>query len=123
MHDPKLGVWWEKTAHRAITTTLYNSMGQVISQNQRQFEWDPWGRLLKVIDPTFTWQASYDALGRRLQTRHAKGWGFAHTTTSLYDPEEEFQEIGVKTGNKTFWKIYGPSSCDAVSDVTGATVA
>jgi hypothetical protein len=29
-----------------------------------------WGRLLKVTDKAFTWEASYDALGRRLQTRY-----------------------------------------------------
>jgi RHS repeat-associated protein len=43
-------------------------------------------------------------------------------TNSLYDPEEEFQEIGVQIGEKTFWKIYGPDACDAISDETGASV-
>ena len=28
-------------------------------------------------------------------------------TTALIDPEHEFQEIGVKYNNQTFWKLYG----------------
>ena len=101
--------------------TSYDSMGQVVSQGQRQFEWDPWGRLLKVTDPTMTWEASYDALGRRLQTRYTPESHETLTTTSFYDPEEEFQEIGIQLGNKTYWKLYGPDSCDALIDETGAT--
>ncbi len=101
--------------------TNYDSMGQVVSQGQRQFEWDPWGRLLKVTDPTMTWEASYDALGRRLQTRLTPANSSTITTTSLYDPEEEFQEIGIQIGNKTYWKLYGPDSCDALIDETGAS--
>ena len=102
--------------------TDYNPMGQVISHNQKQFEWDPWGRLFKVTDPSFTWEASYDALGRRLQTHYKEGWSSTITTTSFYDPEEEFQEIGIQFGNKTFWKVYGPDSCEAITDETGASV-
>lgn len=97
-------------------TTTYNSMGQVTLHNQKQLEWDPWGRLLKVTDKAFTWEASYDALGRRLQTRYTLGQNSTRITTSFYDPEEEFQEIGIKWEDKTFWKIYGPNSCDAISD-------
>ena len=93
-------------------------MGEVISQGQREFEWDPWGRLLKVTDPTFTWEASYDALGRRLETRHTPTNSSTVRTTNLYDPEEEFQEIGVKQGEKTYWKLYGPNSLDAILDET-----
>jgi len=108
----------DNTSH----TTDYNPMGQVISHDQKQLEWDPWGRLVKVTDPSFTWKASYDALGRRLQTRYTTGWNSTLTTTSFYDPEEEFQEIGVQFGGKTFWKLYGPDSCDALTDETGACV-
>lgn len=102
--------------------TSYDSMGQVVSQGQRQFEWDPWGRLLKVTDPSFTWEASYDAFGRRLQTRHTPVNSFCITSTSFFDPEKEFQEIGVQLGDKTYWKLYGPDSCDAIIDETGASV-
>jgi len=101
--------------------TDYNPMGQVITHNQRLLEWDPWGRLLKVTDPSFIWEASYDALGRRLQTRYTQS-NSTLTTNSFYDPEEEFQEIGVQCGDKTFWKVYGPDACDALTDETGASV-
>jgi RHS repeat-associated protein len=102
--------------------TAYNPMGEVTSHNQRQFEWDPWGRLLKVTDPSSTWEASYDPFGRRLQTRYAQGCNIPLTTTSFYDPEEEFQEIGVQVAGKPFWKIYGPDACDALIDETGASL-
>ena len=103
-------------------TTTYNPMGQVISQGSRQFEWDPWGRLLRVSDGAFIWEASYDAFGRRLQTRYTPSGSSTLTATSFYDPEEEFQEIGIQYGGKTFWKIYGPNACDALTDETGSTV-
>jgi RHS repeat-associated protein len=97
-------------------------MGEVITHGQKQLSWDPWGRLTKVTDPSYLWEASYDALGRRLQTRYTKSGEQTLITNSLYDPEEEFQEIGVQIGGKTFWKIYGPDACDAISDETGASV-
>jgi RHS repeat-associated protein len=102
-------------------TTTYNSMGQTTTQGQKHFEWDPWGRLLKVTDPQTTWEASYDALGRRLQTRYTAS-NKTQTTTSLYDPEEEFQEIGIQIDDKIFWKLYGPTTCDAIIDETGGAV-
>ena len=45
-------------------------MGEVITHGQRQLTWDPWGKLVKVTDSSFSWEASYDAFGRRLQTRY-----------------------------------------------------
>jgi RHS repeat-associated protein len=110
---------FEKTS----LSTGYNAMGEAITHGQKQLSWDPWGRLVKVNDPSFSWEASYDALGRRLQTRYTKSEEQTLVTNSLYDPEEEFQEIGVQTAGKTFWKIYGPDACDAISDETGASVA
>ncbi len=107
---------------QSLISTKYNSMGEIFLQGQKRFDWDPWGRLLKVTDGPMTWEASYDALGRRLQTRYKADQGSTLTTTSFYDPEEEFGELGVKYGNKTFWKFYGPNVCDAVSDGTGAVV-
>ncbi len=105
-----------------LIATRYNPMGEMFLQGQRRFDWDPWGRLIKITDANSTWEASYDALGRRLQTRYKADQGSTLTTTSFYDPEEEFGELGVKYGNKTFWKFYGPNVCDAVSDGTGAVV-
>jgi YD repeat-containing protein len=105
-----------------LLTTVYNPKGQVESRStpddQQLFTWDVWGQLTGITSTAFTWQASYDPLGRRIQTTYTTKEG-ASLLTSLYDPEEEFQEIGVKTNNKTYWKLYGPSSCDAVIDETG----
>ncbi len=106
----------------ASLQTIYDAMGQVIAQGTRQFEWDPWGRLLRVSDETFNWEASYDAFGRRLQTNYEPRGSLTVTATSLYDPEGEFREIGVKYGDRIFWKIYGPNSCDAMTDETGQSV-
>ncbi|MGE3556361.1 MAG: RHS repeat-associated core domain-containing protein [Candidatus Obscuribacterales bacterium] len=91
----------------------YDSAGQVISQGDRQVEWDPWGRLVKISGSDFTWEASYDAFGRRLETRASRG-GALETVVSCYDPEEEFQEIGVTTDKGTSWRLHGPVTCDAL---------
>ncbi len=99
----------------------YDPLGQEIVHDQKRLDWDPWGRLIKVTDNTSTWEACYDALGRRLQTRYTKDRATT-LITSFYDPEEEFQEIGFKQSGQTFWKIYGPDSCDALVDDTGASV-
>lgn len=104
-------------------STGYNAIGEVITHGQKQLSWDPWGRLTRVTDSAFSWEASYDALGRRLQTRYKKSGEQTLITNSLYDPEEEFQEIGVQIAGKTFWKIYGPEACDAIIDQTGASVS
>jgi len=100
----------------------YNEMGEVISHEQKQLFWDPWGRLTKVIDPYFSWEASYDVFGRRLQTRFTKEGEQTRVINSIYDPNEEFQEIGVQIGKKTFWKFYGPDACDSISDETGTSL-
>src|SRR5581483_3789004 len=100
----------------------YNPMGEAISHGQKQLSWDPWGRLIQVTDASFSWEASYDALGRRLQTRYTTSGEQTLVTNSFYDPAEEFQEIGVQVAEKIFWKIYGPNTCDAISDETGASV-
>ena len=99
-------------------TTTYDAQGQTVTQNNRHHEYDPWGNLIKVTDPKLTWKASYDALNRRLRTSSNK----SPTTISLYDPEHEFQEIGIQTDQATYWKLYGPNSCDAIIDNAGNTV-
>ncbi|MEI8125256.1 MAG: RHS repeat-associated core domain-containing protein [Parachlamydiaceae bacterium] len=107
----------------------YDLMGQVTVRGKDRLVWDVWGRLVEVSNETYTWTASYDAFGRRLQTSYTsliKGYlwnskGKSTITTSLYDPEEEFLEIGVISAGKTFWKLYGNSSCDAIVDNKGKT--
>ena len=102
-----------------LITTRYDEMGQVVSHNNQKYEWDPWGQLLKVTGESFTWEATYDGLGRRLQTRYKPSRSATLTTTSFYDPQTEFQEIGVMYDKKTFWKIFGPQTCEAILDDSG----
>ncbi len=103
--------------------TTYNALGQTTSQNDTSFEWDPWGNLIKVTTPNSTWKASYDSFGRRLKTTHTAGWWpFPIHTLSYYDPQHEFQEIGLQSGSNTFWKIYGPNSCEFILDDKGNSV-
>jgi len=113
----------------------YNDIGQVKSRTSKDIQetltWDPWGRLIEITSSNYVWKASYDALGRLLQTEYTPitkklFWnekGESYVTTSFYDPEHEFQEIGVKKDQETYWKIYGNSSCDAVMDTNGQTVS
>lgn len=119
--DPFGKVHLEKNLTSLIKTT-YDPMGQVSLQNDKTFIWDPWGRLISVTSDAYTWKAFYDGLGRRLRTQYIPKEGFSIVTTSFYDPEEEFQEIGITYNEKTFWKIYGPISCDALLDSKGFVV-
>jgi len=101
----------------------YDSLGQTISRDNTTYQWDPWGRLTQVTSPNSTWKASYDPFGRRLKTTHSSGWWpFPQQTLSYYDPQHEFQEIGLKSGSNTFWKIYGPTSCELILDNNGNSV-
>ncbi|NNM43552.1 MAG: hypothetical protein HKM07_04350 [Chlamydiae bacterium] len=104
------------------TGTHYDDMGQITSYNRKELRYDPWGRLTDFYADTYAWKASYDALGRRIQTIYTPIRGETIVTNSLYDPETEFQEIGVQVKNKIFWKIYGPNSCDAIIDENGSYV-
>lgn len=66
----------------------------------------------------FDWTATYDPLGRRIKTTYrsatfnstgVKTLGAAQTTTSHFDPEVEFLEVGFQLGTfDRFWKVYGP---------------
>lgn len=103
-------------------SSTYNSMGQVTKYDRKHLEWDPWGKLIKVSDSSFTWEAIYDPFGRRLQTKYIEGQNAPLITTSQYDPEKEFEEIGTKIGDRTYWKIYGANACDAIIDEKGTCV-
>jgi len=104
-----------------LLETSYDPMGQLALRGDRQFAWDPWGRLIKITANTFVWEATYDPFGRRLETSYTSN-SQTLKTTSFYDPEEEFREIGMSQGDQTFWKLYGPKSCDAVLDTSGNAV-
>ncbi|MEI8364971.1 MAG: DUF6531 domain-containing protein [Parachlamydiaceae bacterium] len=123
----KLGRIVEELVDTIARNTAYDDMGQVIIHGKEQLQWDPWGRLIAITSDTYKWTVSYDALGRRLQTKYTpllkeKIWsseGKTIVTISLYDPEHEFQEIGVINGEKTYWKMYEGTSCDAIVDSNG----
>ncbi len=111
-----------ETIHGQDLLSEYDAAGQLTSQNEKEFEWDPWGRLTKVSCLDYSWEASYDAFGRRLQTQYTPQDSSPLISTSFYDPEEEFQEIGVQVNDKTFWKIYGNDTCEAVIDDHGNSI-
>lgn len=123
----ELGRITQENFKSTTCTTAYDDMGQVILKDNAQFSWDPWGRLTEAISDKYEWKASYDALGRRLQTTYISiNVGYIYTskskpmvTTSFYDPQHEFQEVGVSFGNKMFWKLYGSIACEAIQDASG----
>lgn len=115
----------EETIDSTMIITSYDALGQVTAKNNDRFTWDPWGRLIVVNSDTYQWTASYDALGRRLQTNYTtkidqNSNGQSVVTTSFYDPEHEFQEIGTVLNGNIFWKLCRGSSCDAIIDSAGA---
>lgn len=60
--------------------------------------WDGQGRLVKVVQTVlnpFVWTALYDGLDRRIRTTYAPDCGATVTTTSMFDPEVEFLELGL----------------------------
>jgi RHS repeat-associated protein len=87
-----------------------------INQN---LTWDAEGRLISVTNRDdandgFDWTAVYDGLGRRLRTVYTPIIGGAYRTNvtltldSWYDPQVQYQEIGVAVNAQRTWKIYGP---------------
>jgi RHS repeat-associated protein len=91
--------------------TWPNGLSQVLT-------WDSFYRLVRVSqrDATgngYDWSAIYDGLGRRIQTTQqlvASGVvaGSPTVTSSIYDPQVEFLEIGVALNGAKAWKVYGP---------------
>ncbi|PCI76457.1 hypothetical protein COB21_04295, partial [Candidatus Aerophobetes bacterium] len=101
----------------------YDAMGQTTYQGDKAFQWDPWGQLIAVSDENYFWQAFYDGMGRRIQTECSEDSEPASITTTLFDPEFEFQEIGTRVGEKLFWKVEGPGGCNAIIEGKSGQVA
>ena len=106
--------------------TKYDEMGQVLVHGKHSFVWDVWGRLIAAKSDTYEWEASYDAFGRRLKTSNTplkpeslNSREESIIATSFYDPEQEFQEIGVSYGDQVYWMLQGVNGCDAVVDDSG----
>lgn len=107
---------------RSNYRTEYDPMGNVVRVGSKKMQWDPWGRLLAVRDQGYDWSASYDPMGRRIQTKYTADGEDLVVTTSLFDPEVEFEEIGSLIDGALYWKVHGPGACDGVLDETGALV-
>jgi RHS repeat-associated protein len=104
-------------------TSTYDADGNVISRSwgsglTQTLTWDAFGRLIKVsqrdsANNGYDWTAIYDGLGRRLLTAQQPvannvAGGATNVTTSIYDPQVEFLEIGVAVSGTKAWKVYGP---------------
>ena len=96
---------------------LKNGTGTVVNGNT--LTWDAAGRLVNVINRDdvndgFNWMATYDGLGRRLQTVYTPIIGgvlrtnITLTLDSWYDPQTTYLETGVAVNKQRTWKIYGP---------------
>jgi RHS repeat-associated protein len=97
----------------------YDEAGNLIALKRSgelfSYRWDAWGNLETVIckealsgKEKFTWQAVYDGLGRRLETRYRPAEGPEVNYGYWYDPEFEFLEVGVSRGSDSIaWKVYG----------------
>lgn len=111
-----VGRAWSGASSR--TQSLHrDALGRLVTVEER----DPLGR-------GYDWSATYDPIGRRIRTTTTPvgdpGPEGTVTTTSLYDPEVEFLELGVSVAasvsepsavsgsvgepSQTFWKLYGP---------------
>lgn len=101
----------------------YDAEGNVTSRTfnngtAQTLTWDAFNRLVKVTQRDsanngYDWSAVYDAFGRRLKTTQQPitsnvASASATITTSIYDPEAEFLEIGVAVNGMKAWKVYGP---------------
>ena len=91
--------------------------------------WDAFGRLVQVsqLDSSgngYNWSATYDGLGRRIQTTQqpvssSAPSGAPTVTSSIYDPQVEFLEIGGAFNGAKAWKVYGPDLNGRFGDLQG----
>ncbi|MBW8780720.1 MAG: hypothetical protein JF599_02365 [Verrucomicrobia bacterium] len=104
-------------------TTGYDADGNVTSRSwsngtAQTLTWDAFNRLIKVSQRDgsnngYDWSAVYDGLSRRLKTTQQViaanvASGSPTVTTSIFDPQVEFLEIGVAVNGAKAWKVYGP---------------
>ena len=104
-------------------THAYDGDGNVTSRTwtsgtTQTLGWDALGRLVKIAQRNgantgYDWTAVYDGFGRRLKTSRqtitaGAADGAPTVTTSIYDPQVEFLEIGVAVNGAKAWKVYGP---------------
>lgn len=102
-----------------LSQTSYDPMGQTVAIDNKQCIWNPWGQLIEVRGNGYTWSATYDALGRRIETKYAPTFGSATTTQTFFDPESEFGVIGERVGDNAFWLLKGARGVDVIEDSQG----
>jgi RHS repeat-associated protein len=123
------------TSGTVAVNTAYNAKGQVTGRTfgdgrTQTLGWDGLGRLVTVSERDsdnngYNWNAVYDAYGRRLRTVWTPVAGNTAdnsktlTTDSIYDPQVEFLEIGVKVNGQQNWKVYGPDLNGAYGGLQG----
>jgi RHS repeat-associated protein len=104
-----------------ITTRVWvNALGQ--TNRTQALTWDAFNRLVVVTQRDtngngFNWVAAYDPIGRRAQTACdmvltntvVTGPSVTDSTiNSWYDPQVEFEEVGVQVDGLGYWKTLGP---------------
>ena len=67
----------------------------------------------------FVWTALYDGLDRRIRTTYTPDGGATVTTTSVFDPEVEFLELGLAIDGAWNWKVYGPDLSGSYGELQG----
>jgi RHS repeat-associated protein len=108
---------------QAAISSGFDAAGNITSRTwadgrAQTLTWDAQGQLVKVAlrdasNHGYDWSAVYDGMGRRLRTSRQQVVagspnGPPLVTTSVYDPEVEFLEIGVAVNGVKAWKVYGP---------------
>ena len=105
-------------------TDAYDASGNVtnrvfVSGKTQALGWDAAGRLVSLTQWNnstngFFWSAIYDALGRRLRTTYLPvingqtNTAGTLTLDSFFDPQVEFEEVGVAVNGQRTWKVMGP---------------
>ncbi|HVU09418.1 MAG TPA: HYD1 signature containing ADP-ribosyltransferase family protein [Verrucomicrobiae bacterium] len=105
-------------------TDYYDGAGFVTNRifasgKTQALTWDAAGRLVALTQWNnstngFFWAAIYDSLGRRLRTTYVPVVnGYTNTAGTLtldsyFDPQVEFEEVGVAVNGQRTWKVLGP---------------
>ena len=63
--------------------------------------------------------ATCDGLDRRIRTTYTPDGGATLTTTSMFDPEVEFLELGLAIDGAWNWKVYGPDLSGSYAGLEG----
>ena len=106
----------------SATALWINALGQ--TNRTQSLTWDAFDRLIAVTQRDtasngFNWTACYDSLGRRIETTcymvltnvAVQGPSATDSTNdSWYDPQVEFEEVGVQVNGVGYWKTLGPDA-------------